>query len=170
VAAATGSAAAGLCRARVHGPLLVELDAQPRELSLDLPDRLLALVELLTLRLRQRKLLDRLALALLRRRDGLVELGRALGDGGPAGAAAALPAGYVEAHLLELLLAGGDVLSVLAEGSLHLLDLRQGVLVAAPHVRPVDHRGKCGFDPGWWQLTTARRDGRRPAGAGLLPV
>src|SRR5689334_4572271 len=99
------------------GPLLLKLHAQPGELALDLADRLLALVEPLPLRLRQSELLYRFLLALLGRGDRLGQLLRALRPDGSGSAAAALPAGHVEAHVLELLLARGDVLRVLAQGA-----------------------------------------------------
>ena len=76
------------------------------------------------------------------------------GPDGSSGAAAALPAGDLEAELLELPGPRGDVLRVLAQLPLHLLDLRERLLVAAPHVQSVGHSGKCVFEIGWWQPPT----------------
>jgi hypothetical protein len=115
---------------------------------------LLALLETLALRLGEGELLDCLALPLLGLGEGLGDLVGAVGPGWRGSAPTALPAGDLEAHLLELLLARGDVLRVLAQRPLHLLDLRECVLVTAPHVQPVAHRRKCVFETGWWQPGT----------------
>jgi hypothetical protein len=46
---------------------------------------------------------------------------------------------------------------MLTQCALHLLDLGERLLVAAPHVRQVGHRGKCGFETGWWQTPRTLR-------------
>src|SRR5438270_373931 len=130
--------------ARHPRSFLLEPDAQPGELPFDFPDRLLALVEPLPLRLRERELLHCLAFALLGLRDLLGELTRAVGPrrrgSRSRGAPAPLPAGDLEPKLLELLLARSDILCVLAQPPLHVLDLRERLLVAAPHVQRVGHQ------------------------------
>src|SRR5438874_4693584 len=124
-------------------PLLLEMHAQPGELPLDLANRLLALLEPLSLGLGEGELLHGLALALLGVRDGTGQLvgvvgprwgGRRHGRAPPA-----LPSGNVETQLLELLLPSGDSLRVLAQPPLHLLYLGERCLVAAPHVQSFAH-------------------------------
>src|SRR5437764_1181000 len=137
------------------GPLLLELDAQPGELPLDLSDRLLTLVEPLPLRLGERELLNRLAFALLHLRDGAGELVGTVWACGIGGPPPTLSAGHLEPQLLELLLARSDALRVFAQRPLHLLDLGECLLVAVAHVQPVAHRRKCVFETGWWQPSTA---------------
>ena len=130
--------------------LLLEMHAQSGELPLDLANRLLALVEPLSLGLGEGELLHGLALPLLGLRDGVGELLRAVGAcgrGGRGRTPPTLPAGNVEAQLLELLLARGDALRVLAQRPLHLLDLGERLLVAAPHVQPVAHSGSVSSIP-----------------------
>ena len=93
---------------------------------------------------RMRELLHCLAFALLGLRDLLGELTRAVGPrrrgSRSRGAPATLPAGDLEPKLLELLLARSDILCVLAQPPLHVLDLRERLLVAAPHVQRVVHQ------------------------------
>ena len=120
----------------------LSLHALPGELPLDLADRLLPLVETFPLGLGEGELLHGLALALLGLRDLAGELVRAIGSRGSDGSGRpppALAAGNLEAELLELLLARGDALRVLAQPPLHVLDLRERRLVAAAHVQPAAH-------------------------------
>src|SRR5439155_19855858 len=81
-------------------PLLLELHAQPGELPLDLPNRLLAFVEPLPLGLGEGELLHGLALTLLGLGDGAGELVGAIESercGGCGRAPPTLPAGDLEA-------------------------------------------------------------------------
>ena len=177
--AAAGSEAAARPRAPDRGPaparsaaepveprpFLLELHAQPGELTLDLADRLLALVEPLALGLGEGELLHGLALAFLGLGDLAGELIRAIGAGGCERLSRpppALPAGDLEPQLLELLLARGDALRVLAQLRFISSTSASACLVAAPHVQPVAHRWKCVFQTGWWQPSTDRR--ARPHG------
>src|SRR3954470_16485988 len=147
---------AGRCRRRLArrgageaGPLLLKMHAQPGELPLDLANRLLPLVEPLALGLGEGELLHGLALALFGLRDLARELVRAVrpgggGDGRRGGVGRVPPtlsAGDAEAQLVELFLARGDALRVLAQRPLHLLDLRERLLVAAAHVQRFAHTG-----------------------------
>src|SRR6476659_380530 len=131
----------GACESR---PLLLQVHAQPGELPLDLANRLLALVEPFALGLGEGELLHGLALPLLGLGDLARELVRAIGPcrcRRPGLASPPLPAGDVAAQLLELSFARGDALRVLAQRSLHVLDLRERLLVAATHVQPFAHTG-----------------------------
>src|SRR5581483_49576 len=107
-------------------PLLLELDPETGELSLDLADRPFPLVELLPLGGGERPLG-------LGRGDGPgeVALVRAGGERRP------VVLGLAHQPLLEL----GDAPRPLGERPLHLLDLGERLLVARPHVRQVVHRG-----------------------------